>query len=489
MQTTQLQLFQDRVYAIALAASISIWFFALRSPLWLDETHSYFVIKNGFSGIIPRMGWPIVPVYPYILWLWSKALGTSEVALRIPSLLAMLGAVYLLYLASRELFDREIAAIVAIVFCLHPIVIFASIDARPYAFAALAINASIWTLVRLRHNHSSLLAAWFGFAAACIGHFLFIFVVILPALAIGFIVAKYGDRKDFWRQAGVALAVFAVAFLPVVYVLQTMFRGRSTHVFEQAPKPMDLFWTASPQWLAPIFAITALLALAKGQLALRRPPGWGAVFCASLAIIPLFILYGVSVETSIHVFVARYRLVAIPGIALGWGLMVSRINSRTLRSLFCVALVASVAYSYFSSPLSRHHGYTWKYALEFAEKDASADHAPVLICSDFPESDSMSMPDGEAVKDSNLFAPLAYYQISVPVVGLPRALNGEARNIVSNFLRDPGHRRQRFLALAYFPSEKTIHFIEATAAPTHDYRKLGVFDGVEVVEFTPRPGY
>ena len=75
---------------------------------------------------------------------------------------------YLLYCAARELFDRDVAIIAAIVFCLHPIIIFASIDVRPYAFAALAINASILALVHLRHNNSNWLAALFGLLAACI---------------------------------------------------------------------------------------------------------------------------------------------------------------------------------------------------------------------------------------------------------------------------------------------------------------------------------
>ena len=485
-QPAGLQAIQDSIYALALAVSISVWFIAIRAPLWLDETHSFFVIKGGFSEIASRLG-PIIPLYPYILWLWAKAMGTGEITLRIPSILAMLGAVYLLYLAARELFERDIAIIVAIIFCLHPIVIFASIDVRPYAFAVLTINASILALVYLRHNNSNWLAALFGLSAAGIGYFLFLFTVILPALWVCFFAVKISDRKNLWRQGGIAFAAFAFAFLPVISVLQVMFRTRATHVFDAAPKLADLGWTLAPEGLAYIFAGAVLVAIATRQLDLQsRWESWRLVLCASLGLIPILILYGVSVETSIHVFVFRYRLVAIPGIALCWGFIVSRIDSRVLRSLFSVAVVASVAYLYFSSPLSRHHGYTWKYALEFVEKNASADGAPVLICSDFPESNDVPMPVGAAIKDSGLFAPLTYYKLSVPVVGLPRALNDEAMGIVSRFLQEPARRRERFLALGFVPSYKTLQFIESSASGTHYVRKLGVFDGIEVVEFTPR---
>jgi 4-amino-4-deoxy-L-arabinose transferase-like glycosyltransferase len=476
------------VYALAVLVAVSLWFLAIRAPLWLDETESYWNIAGGLRQIWGKsLQFNSFPAYFYILWLTHAVFGGKAVVLRIPSILAMLGAVYLLYRAARELFDRDVAIIVAVVFCLHPIVIFESIDIRPYAFAALAISASILTLVRLRHNDSNWLAALFGLSTAFILYFHFLFIVILPALVICFLTVKIVDRKMLWRQGSIALAAFALGFLPVIQELQWEFKSRGTHVFDGAPKLSALGLTLAPGWLPCIVAIAIFVAWATRKLDLRNGvEGWSILFCASLALIPILILYGVSAETSIHVFVFRYRLVAIPGIALCWGLIVSRIDSSTLRSLLCVALVASVACWYFTSPLSRLHGYTWKYALEFVEKNASADNAPVLVCSDFREADSVPMPVGEAVKDSGLFAPLTYYKLSVPVVGLPRALNEEAMGIVSNFLQERRLRKQRFLALGFMPSYKTLEFIESSASGTYSVRNLGVFDGIAVEEFTPR---
>jgi hypothetical protein len=71
-------------------------------------------------------------------------------------------------------------------------------------------------------------------------------------------------------------------------------------------------------------------------------------------------------------------------------------------------------------------------------------------------------------------------------VGLPRALNGEAMGIVSTFLEERRLRKQRFLALGFKASYKTLEFIESSASPTYSFRKLGVFDGIAVEEFTPR---
>ena len=478
---------QYPIYVLCLVVSISIWFVAIRAPLWLDETVSIFLIKGGFSGIMSRQVWPDAPAYSCILWLWTKATGRGEVTLRILSVLVMLGAVYLLYRSARILFDRDVAIIAAVIFCVDPIVIFASIDIRPYAFAVLAITSSIFILLRLRHNNSSWLAALFGFSAACIVYLQLLFAVILPALAICFLAPKIGDRKTLVRQLGVALVVFALAFLPVIPRLHYMFHTSGTHVFSPAPPLMELFETLASRKLALIFAGTVLLASASRRLNLKGPlEAWPTWLCALLALVPILTLYGVSVGTSIHVFVSRYRLVAIPGIALCWALGVSRIDSRTLRLVFCVALVAATAFRYFKNPIFAHHGYTWKYALDLAQKNASVDGAPVLICSDLPESDYMRMPVGSAVEDSGILAPISYYKLTVPVVPLPRALNDEAIRSGSRFVQQAAERHERFLVLGFTASYATLGWLATYSEGSYYVHELGVFDGVKVLEFRPR---
>jgi Dolichyl-phosphate-mannose-protein mannosyltransferase len=475
------------LYALALGVSISVWFLAFRAPLWLDETLSFFIIKGRFSEILSRQGWPGVPAYPYLLWLWTKAFGTGESALRMFSVLAMLGAIYLLYRAARELFDWDVAIIAVVLFCLHPIVVAESIDVRPYAFAVLAITTSIFVLVRLRHNDSNWLAALFGFSAACIVYFQFLFVVIVPALAICLFALKVGEPKTLWRQFSIALAVFALAFLPVLPGLQYLFHTSDIHVFSPAPRLAELGQVLGQKRPAFLLVVTLLIAAVTRRLDLRSHfASWPTLLCVSLALLPILILFGVSAGTSIHVFVDRYRLVAVPGVALCWALVVRRIDSRVLRLLFCLAVVAVTAYHYVSLPSARAHNYTWKYALEFAETNASPDGAPVLICSDLPEADHLPMPTGSAVKDSAIFAPLSYYRLSVPVVPLPRALNGEATRIGSQFLQEAALRHERFLALAFSASYNTLDWLASNAAGTHSVRELGVFDGVKVLEFSPR---
>ncbi len=490
---------QYSIYALALAVAISTWFFVFRAPLWLDETVSMFLIKGGWAGIRARQVWPDAPAYSCLLWLWTKVMGTGETMLRISSVLPMLAAVYLLYRAARELFDRDVALIAAIVFCLHPIIIFAAIDVRPYAFAALAINATILALVHLRHNDSNWLAALFGFLAACIVEFQLLFAVILPALAVCLIASKMADRKTLWRQLAIAVVVFGFACLPAIPRLQYMMHTSGTHVFSDAPMLGQLVSTITIMagsvggWfsvvprlggLVVILVIFVLVAAAQRRLHLRNhSDGWTILLCTSLALVPLLTLYVLSVGTSIHVFVPRYRLVAVPGIALCWALVVSWIDSRMLRLLFCITLVVVAACIGFTAPSFQHHMYSWKSALAFVEKNASVDNAPVLICSDIPEADHMRMPEGAAIEETGILPPLSYYKLTVPVAPLPRALNEEAVRAGSVFLQQ--HAGQRFLAMAFVESYGTLDWLTKAAGATDTVHELGTFDGVKVLEFVP----
>lgn len=480
-------------YALALIASVGVWFIALPSPLWLDETGSYWEIKDGFLRLWTRDFASLsFPAYTSILWLATKALGTSEIALRIPSVLAMLGAAYLLYLIAREFFDREIAVVALVIFCVNPVVIFTAIDARPYAFAILATNAAILITLRLRDNESNWLAALLGLTAACILYFHYLFAVILPALVTCFFVVKRDDHRAKWRQLGIATAMFGAACLPLLPGLRYMFRTSASHVCEVPPKVKDLLWTFAPGWLP--FVITALIIVVlvvaalktSGPYLLKKINHRDVLLCIALAFIPILLLYSVSAGTPIQIFAARHRLVAIPGIALCWALLIRMVQSRTARLAFCIALVGATAFTYLHTPFLREHDDTWKYALEAVEKDASVDNAPVLMCSPFVEGAYVAMPPRNSTKESSYFAPLSYYKLSVPVIPMPYSLNDEAVQTGSQFLKEAEEKQQRFLAMGDEPSYPVLAWLARQAADSYSVRELGVFDQTKVLEFTPR---
>ena len=114
---------------------------------------------------------------------------------------------------------------------------------------------------------------------------------------------------------------------------------------------------------------------------------WPILLCASLALIPILTLYTVHAEKAIRIFVFRYRLIAVPRIVALLGF--DRQPDSFPRS--SIALLRGYCrYRRFPVPqppglqASRLH---LEDGIEVAQKSASADNAPVLICGDFPEAE------------------------------------------------------------------------------------------------------
>ncbi len=468
---------------LALAASVSGWFSAIRSALWLDETVSYWQISGGFSQIWHRQGLSF-PAYSYILWLTDSLFGSNGIVLRMPSVLAMLGAVYVLYLIAREFFEFDVAVIVTAVFAFSPIVAFAAIDARPYAFAVLAVNWATLMLLRWMRANSIRHAALFGVAAAGIFYFHYLFGVILVAYALIFLLMKWREYRAFAPKLVIAAIPFFLMMLPVFSRLVYLFQTSQSHVFEGVPSTVELSRTLMPGNIALLFAEVAFLAAVARKVAVpSNEPAGAGITSLLLAMVPLGVLYGVSVWTPIHVFVERYRLVGLPGVALCWGLLVSCLNWKFARALFAVALIVSFSNGIHFT-LWESHGYTWKYALEAADARALPDHAPLLICSDFPESNFVPMPADP--KTSFLFAQLSYYKVKSPVMPLPRALNATAESQVKRFLATAIPAHQKFFVVAFGASTKTINWITTTTESSYRMVRVGEYDQVSVVEYVPR---
>jgi hypothetical protein len=485
LQSSSSQRASDAIYVLAIAASVGIWLLALREPLGPDETGSYWQISAGLSQIWPRqfVGMEF-PAYPYILWLFTRLIGASELALRIPSVLAMLGAAFLLYRSARELFAKDIALIATFLFCVNPLVAFEAADVRPYAFAILVTNAAILLLLRLRRSDSLWLAALFGVCAALIPWFHHLFATILPAMLACAIAFKFRAGRTGAKQLGIAFACFCVTFLPLIPGLKYLFHTAHSHLYESSPKPSDLLLTLALGWALPCFVLAGLASLAARYRRVHPPRSREILVCLSLGLIPVLLLYGISVGTPIHIFAERHRLVATPGLALCWALALSCFGGPAPRRLFTGLLTFITIGAIVAGGKAPHHYDSWKQGMQAVEKFTAADHAPVMMCSAFIESDFDPMP-ADSPKLHSFFAPLTYYKISSPIIPLPQDFNNETIRVASDFLQNAARNHQRFLVATEIKSHPTVHWIEQATSETHTPRELGRYGVIEIVEFSP----
>lgn len=478
------------VYPVALLASLSIWLLALRAPLWLDETLAYWQVSGGFAKVWSRSQlMPSSIGYLYTLWAAKSILGSQEIALKIPSTFALLGAVYFLYRSARELFDQDIAFLTCIFFALEPNVVFAATDARPYAFALLATNLAIFAFLVWMKGHAMRQAILFGAAAAGILYFHYLFGAILPAFAIYYLAVRGRSIKADTRQLAALLTSFTLLTLPLIYRVLTLYRARETHVVQELPLKWIALNTLVPAQTLIGFAATVFLAALVRKVKLPGRDCFPAILlCPLLALVPAGILYGLSVATPLHLVIPRYFLVVAPGSALTWGLLTSRIDSRLLRQIFCVALVAVTVFECYSSPNSRRHAINFKQAHEFVNANVAKDKAPVLVCSAFIEADYEPLPT-DLTSENALNSQVSYYPINAPVVFLPMSLNDEAIRIGKQTVATALLRRQRFLAIAAPTSYQTIDWLANYSRGAFTAQPIATFDKeIVVVEFRPVTG-
>jgi mannosyltransferase len=478
--------FDKLVYPVALIASLSIWFLALRAPLWLDETLAYWQVSGGLAKVWSRSAlMPSSIGYLYTLWAAKSILGSTEIALKIPSLCALLGAVYFLFRSARELYGQEIGFFAAIFFAIQYNVVFAATDARPYAFALLATTLAIFTFIRWMSRHEMRQAVLFGAAAAGILYFHYLFGAILPAFAIYYLVVRFRSIKEDLRQLAAVMGTFLVLVVPLVVRVLTLYHTRETHIVQALRHPvlLSLNTLAPMQLLIGFMAAAALGALLR-KIRIPGPESWPTVLLFPLlGLVPAAVLCGVEAATPIHLIQPRYFLIVAPGSALIWAWLTSCIDSRIVRQIFCVALVATTVLEAYKSPDSRHHEINFKEAHAFVNANVAPGDGPVLVFSAFIESDYEPLPTAPKTENAML-SQIDYYPLNPPWIFLPIDLNDKATQIGREAVLAAAQRHQRFLAVVPPSSYPTLDWLADYTQGAFTAQTLGVFDKeIMVVEF------
>jgi len=476
-------------YPLALAGALSIWLLAIRAPLWLDETLSFWQISGGFSNIWERSSqMPSSIGYLYTLWAAKSILGSSELALKLPSLFALLGAVYFLFRSAKELFGQEAALLACVFLALEGNVAFAATDARPYAFALLMTTVAIFAYVRWMSGHEMHQAMAFGAAAAGILYYHYLFGSILPAFAIYYLIARGRFLRSDLRQLAVVVGTFGILVIPLVVRVVSLYNTRSSHTVEQSQHPvLQVFNTLAPkQMLIGLLLAAFLAALVKRIRVPDHATFPQALLPLLLATVPAAVLFGLSTATPLRLVIPRYFSVVAPGSALMWGFLATFVDSRWLRQVFCVGLVAVTLWEMVHSPFVGRHELSFKRAHELVNTELAKEQGPVLVCSAFIESNYVRMPDSSS--DDPLFSQTYYYPINASVTLLPMILNDEAVRVSTEHILAATLRGQRILAVAGPPSYATIEWLANYTRGTFTARVLGRFDEIAVVEFRPIAG-
>lgn len=146
------------IFLILLAALI-LRLINLNQSLWLDEAIS--VVYSQKYGLwdflsVYSLGDFHPPLYFGILWIWTRVFGTSEIAVRIPSVTFGVLTVWITYFIGKNLFSeqgspkgKKTGLAAAAILAFNPLHVYYSQEARMYSLAAFAVTFSFWAFINL----------------------------------------------------------------------------------------------------------------------------------------------------------------------------------------------------------------------------------------------------------------------------------------------------------------------------------------------------
>jgi mannosyltransferase len=358
---------------VATGTALVLGLIRLGAPsLWVDESFTARAVDGPYSDTVEGYHW----LYYSIEKPWAFVAGTSEAALRLPSVLGAMLACALLVVLARRLFDSWVALSSGVFLAASPFVVMWAQQARGYTLM-LALSL-VSTLLLLHAFERGTRFAWglYGLAFALV-------VVWHPVagmlLAPSHAVLLHQRRERVLPHGLLAGAVVLAVGVP--WAMQIAIRSTGEGV------AMD--WLEFPTAEVALHAVLdvsgaaglGVLLAAIGMWVLRRDgrselAAWLGVW----AFAPFVVALLVSVVRPIYL--DRYLIVAAPAFALLAGVAVMGVRMR-LRAVLVAAVVVAMA-----AGLARWYGEAgggnwrdedWRSAVETVRARAAEADAVVVV--------------------------------------------------------------------------------------------------------------
>ncbi len=375
---------------------------SIDQSLWLDEGINVNVARGlSFGNLITHYSLSDFhpPLYHIILRAWILVFGSSEIAVRIPSVILGVGTVFVVYLIAKKLFEKKTALIAATLIATAPLHIYYSQEARMYMLAAFFATLSVYFLISILERDK--LLNWLGFIASTT---LMLYSDYLPYLLLpAYLIYIAVNRKRIPKSTIITfipslVLIFALLFPWLLFLPKQLSGGLSTAI-------------ASPAWAQVVGAgsfknlVVTFVKFTIGRISysdpiiyalLFAPVGAYIIFLFALSFFRLSpkrsilwywllipIILGFAISFFIPVY-AYFRLIFTLGAF--YIIMASAINTvnwqALTRTLLAVALAINLvsATIYLSNP--RFQRENWRGAVDYISRNFTA-KSIVLFESDF----------------------------------------------------------------------------------------------------------
>jgi mannosyltransferase len=414
-----------------------IWLMALPSSLWVDELVTVFVVR--YPG---HPSFAAAPQVPQSIYYWlpraSQAIfGSSEAALRLPSIVAMgIALFFIARLAARLIHPAAgwFAVFACIAFRAFD---YFAVDARPYGLGIAVASASVWFLVRWLDHAAWLDETVFVILAGLLWRvhlFYWPFYLVYPIYTS--IRLRRHDTSVSAVQLVAAVAALACTLTPVALTALRISRQADAHAFNGLPTLRNLFYLSHFLSIL-IFAAVAWI-LGRILRWVRPAPGPGQT--ASLALICLWwlvcpvCLFLYSRISGNGVLIMRYASLMLPGTALVSTAVVGQFipSAKWRPAALCVGIIALGLSGDWTSVWPSHERDDWREAASL-ERSLARDDTPVICTSPFIEAQPpVWTPDYSF--PGFLYSHLQYYTITGKPIFFPFGWSPEEERYLASLL-------------------------------------------------------
>lgn len=305
--------------------------------------------------------------YYAFMHFWILAFGTSNFALRAPSMLAVGAACAGVVVLGKRLGTRRIAIFSGVVFMILPRVTWMAIEARSYAFTALV---AVWLTIVLLHVVDVRRPKWWAVYAllAAIGVVLNVYLALLVVAHGVALVIAYRRRHQPLRRLvswGIAAALAAVLASPIVrlvvgqtsqlpfgpltlggvanaFAFQQYFTGATPTLARSVPVPPTTVWATAAIVLACCgWALMIATVVSRRIRATATNNASLGLLTVTLPwmFVPLVLIIGFSLVVT-PIYTARYFSFTTPAVALLMGTAIAAFSTQWRRILAVGAVVA-----------------------------------------------------------------------------------------------------------------------------------------------------
>ena len=318
-----------------LVALVSGRYRIANSALGHDENATYSAAVRSVGEI-----WDLVlnidgVIAPYYLFMhfWTGVFGTSELAMRAPSVLTVAAGIGIVAHLGRTLFSPSVGLVAGLILTVVPQLTRYAQEARAYGFAFFF--AALSTLLLYRALQRPDWRRWAAYAAAVtlLGFSHVFALLLLGGHAITVLTRWYAGRDRALLRWMVVVGVAVLPTLPLVWLglrqVDAQLNWIPPTTWETvAAAPGDLFRSAA----AGLLVIGLALAVRRPDRQVTRELAW-------LAFLPPALLIAVSFAGS-PVWVPRYTLFALAPLALLAAAALEGLRARTVGALALLLLVA-----------------------------------------------------------------------------------------------------------------------------------------------------